>query len=258
MKQIFRSIAVILFAVTTTFSQNFALQSFVDKYKNDEAFSYAFLSKDMFEVAVQSDIKDTDWKRVHQVVQNIGSLTVLAADSISFGPDLYKEALNAIPTGDFAELLAVQDGADRVKIWVGESESVLTDLLMLVGTSDAFVLVRFAGNLELNNLSALAGLFDAESAAQLAKTSESIAADFAISPNPSSGKFSINYVFPEDAPDQLSIMDQNGRQLIEMNMSGEATQVISAPTLPTGLYWVQLKTKQGKVGVKQLQIMKMP
>lgn len=258
MKQLFLSIAILTLTATASFSQTTPLQNFIDKYKNEAPFSYAFLSKDMFEVAMKQSVEDSDWKKIHNVVRNIGSLSILVADSIQTGADLYKEALAAVPLDDFDPLLTVKDGKDKVRIWVREDAGVLTDLVLLVGTSDEFVLVCFSGNLELNNLTDLVGLFNADSAEQLAKTSQAIAADFSISPNPSSGTFTLGFTMPGDVATQLTVLDQNGRQLSVVNLSGVPAQTISMLDLPTGLYWAQVKTQQGKVGVKQLQIMKMP
>lgn len=252
------SIAAFLFTCSMAFTQNTNLDNFISKYKNEPGFSFAFLSKDLFEVAVQSEVKDADWKKMQQVVSNIGSLSVLVADSLDQAPSLYKEALSAVPADEFDELLTVQDGKDRVRVWVRNEEAVLTDLVLLVGTSDEFVLVCFSGNLELNNLSALAALFDAESAEQLTQTSQAVAAVFSINPNPSTGRFSLEYAEQDDAPDQMIILDQNGRQLLLKNLDAVSSQTVSVTELPSGIYWVQLKTKKGKVGVKQLQIMKMP
>ncbi len=258
MKQLFLSIAILTLTASACFSQSSPLQDFIDKYKNETPFSYAFLSKDMFEVAMKQSLEVSDWKKIHNVVRNIGSLSILVADSIQTSAALYKEALNAVPEEDFDPLLTVKDGNDRVRIWVREEASVLTDLVLLVGTSDEFVLVCFSGNLELNNLTELVGLFDANSAEQLAKTAQAIAADFSISPNPNSGTFTLGFAMPGDVATQLTVLDQNGRQLSVVDLSGAPSQTISLLDLPTGLYWAQVKTQQGKIGVKQLQIMKMP
>ncbi len=245
-------------ASNASFSQGTPLQNFIDKYKNESAFSYAFLSKDMFDVAVKQGVEESDLKKLHNVVRNIGSLSILVADSTRTAGALYKEALSAVPEQDFDPLLTVKDGKDRVRIWVREEAAVLRDLVLLVGTAEEFVLVCFSGNLELNNLTELLGLFDANSAGQLAKTSKALSADFNISPNPNSGTFTLSFEAPGDAASQLTVLDQNGRQLSVLNLSGSPSQKVSVLDLPTGIYWAQLKTQQGKVGVKQLQVVKMP
>lgn len=254
MKQILLSLAVVFATAHAVMAQNSSLQTFIDKYRQDEAFSYAFLSKDLFDVAVQSEMKDVAWKKLHNVVRNIGSLSVLAADSLSAGLSVYKEALGAVPFDEFDELLTVQDGKDRVRIWAKDDDKVVTDLVLLVGTPDAFVLVCFAGNLELDNLTALASLFDAETVEGLAKTSQLVAAEFSVNPNPSNGAITLHYATADDLPVQLTVLDQNGRQLTTVNLAGEPVQTLNLPNLSAGTYWLQLKTQKGKVGIKPLQI----
>lgn len=256
MKQFSLLLLAILLTTRLAFAQHDALNGFIEQHKNDQAFTYAFLSKDLFEVATQLNVEDKDWKKMHNVVKNIGSLSILAADSIQTGLSLYKEVLVLVPTDEFDELLTVRDGKDNVRIWVKSEEDMVTDLILLVGAPDEFVLICFAGNLELGNISELAKLFDAEEVEQLARTTKSAAIDFKISPNPSNGEFSVAYTDEQDPPAFLSIFDQNGRQVSTLRLSGFAIQQVMLPELPSGLYWVQLKTQNGKVGVKQVQIVK--
>ncbi|MBC7777331.1 MAG: DUF4252 domain-containing protein [Phycisphaerae bacterium] len=240
----------------TLSGQNDALQNFIDQHKGDQGFTYAFLSKDLFEVATQSNVKDEDWKGLHNVVKNIGSLRILASEKIENGLPLYKEVKALVPNDVFDELLTVRDGNENVRIWAKSEENLVTDLILLVGSPDDFVLVCFAGNLELGNVADLAKLFEAGKAEQLARTSVAVAIDFGISPNPSNGQFSLSYSDEKDPPALLSIMDQSGRPVSTISLSGAATQQVFLRDLPTGTYWIQLKTQNGKVGVKQVQIVK--
>jgi len=256
MKQLFPLFAALLLAASFAHSQNAGLNAFIDQHKQDPAFTYAFLSKDLFEVAARTEIADKDWKKLQNVVKNIGSLRILAADQISTGMALYREARELVPADEFDELLTVRDGQDNVRIWARSEEAVVTDLVLLVGTREEFVLVCFAGALELNNLSELARLFDAGSAGQLAQAAEKVAVDFQVNPNPSTGEFMLTYSNAADLPVQLSVIDQNGRYVSMLNLSGTATQRIVLQDLPTGLYWLQLKTQQGKIGIKQVQLVK--
>lgn len=256
MKQFFSAVLAIAFFATAAIAQNTSLQNFIDRYKNDEAFTYAFLSKDLFEVAAKMQVQDADWKKVHNVVKNIGSLSVLVADSISDGTALYREALAAVPTEDFDELLTVRDGKDNVRIWISEEEGVVSDLVLLVGSTEDFVLICFSGNLELGNIAELAALFDAADAEQLARNSEAVSIDFSVSPNPSSGELSIAYEDAQDTPASLAVIAADGRQVAQLRLSGIPLQRVILPELPSGLYWVQMTTTNGKIGIKQVQIVK--
>ncbi len=256
MKHFFLLLLVTPLCSPNLWAQNSALHDFIDQHKNKEGFTYAFLSKDLFEVATKSSIQQEDWNGLHNVVKNIGSLSILVADELSDALPLYKEAKNLIPSDEFDELLTVRDGNENVRIWVKSEENMVTDLVLLVGSPQDFVLVCFAGNLELGNLAELASLFETGKVQQLAKTSEAVAIDFSISPNPSNGQFTIAYSDEQDPPSQLSILDQNGRQVSMISLSGAATQQVILRDLNAGNYWLQLITQQGKVGVKQVQIVK--
>lgn len=256
MKTILFSLVSIFLFSNLAQAQQESLTRFVDKYKNDKAYTYAYMSKDLVEVASQTEVAEKDWQKLQNVVKNIGSLSILVADSIPNARAVYREALAAVPVTVFDELLTVRDGADNVRIWVKTETSTVTDLVLLVGSAEEFVLICFTGNLELGNLAELGAMLDAEQAEHLAKTSQAVAIDFQVSPNPSSGEFSITCSDANETPQQLTITDQNGRQVVAMNLSGETTQGLSFPDLKSGLYWIQIKTVKGNVGVKQVQVVK--
>lgn len=256
MKHAFLLVAAILWAAVLANAQSSALTGFIENHKQDKGVTYAFLSKDLFEVVSKSNVSDTDWKRLQNVVKNLGSLSILAADGITDGVALYQEARVLVPTDDFDELLTVRDGKENVRIWAKVEGATITDLILLLGSPEEFVLICFSGTIELNNLQELAGLFDAGSATQLARSTEAVAIDFQISPNPNNGEFTILYPGGQDTPVMMSILDQNGRQLSVQNLATAAHQQVTLRDLPNGNYWLQLKTKQGQVGVKQIQVVK--
>lgn len=256
MKHFFSWLSATLFFIPLLSGQNTAIQGFIDQYKSNPEFTYAFLSKDLFEVATQSTVKSEDWGRLHQVVKNIGSLSILTSDSVADGISLYKEAKTLVPQDEFDELLTVRDGNDNVRIWVKTEETMVSDLILLVGSPADFVLICFSGNLELGNIGELASMFESAKVEQLAKTSEALSIDFNINPNPSNGQFNLLYPDEQDPVSQLSILDQNGRQLAQMSLSGNNAQQVAFRDLPAGIYWVQVKTQKGKIGIKQLQIVK--
>ncbi|MBK6994661.1 MAG: T9SS type A sorting domain-containing protein [Lewinellaceae bacterium] len=90
----------------------------------------------------------------------------------------------------------------------------------------------------------------------MAQTAQVTAIDFGISPNPNNGQFNLSYSDEQDTPAQLLIIDQSGRQISALNLSAVASQQLVFQGIPSGFYWIQLKTQKGKIGVKQLQIVK--
>lgn len=252
------SLSAALLTACLSFAQNADLTQFVNDHKSDPGMTFAYLSKDMFEVVSKSEIKDQDWKKVQNVVKNIGSLTILVSDSLETSLALYKEAKRIIPTDELDELLTVRDGKENVHIWTKDDDKTITDLILLVGSPDDFVLISFTGALELGNITDLISLFDAKEATELANTSNALSAEFSINPNPTSGDITLIYNDAQDTPDMLTVTDQNGRLVKTLQLSNSPNQQVNLNGVPSGLYWVQLKTTKGKVGVKQVQVIDRP
>ncbi|MBL7804475.1 MAG: DUF4252 domain-containing protein [Saprospiraceae bacterium] len=254
MKKMYLLLALLLGMTGALSAQNGAFNDFIEHHRREPGFTYAFLSKEVFEVVSKTTVEDKDWKKLHNVVQQIGSLSILAADSLTEGRALYKEARRLVPTDAVDEVLTVRDGLTDVRIWAREEEGIISDMVLLVGSPEEFVLICFSGAIDLGNLSELAALFDAETAQDLARASAAVAPAFRISPNPSSGPITLTLEEEQDAPRRISVTDQNGRQVLNQPLEAVSTQNIDLSGLPSGLYWLQLETEKGKIGVKQLQL----
>lgn len=66
-------------------AQNKNLNNFIENHKHDPEFTFAYLSQDLFEVVSRSEVKEKDWKKAREIVKNIGSLRILAANEIQTG-----------------------------------------------------------------------------------------------------------------------------------------------------------------------------
>jgi|GEM_PF-224007 len=257
MKKFFLSLSALLLTALLAFAQNEALDQFVNRYKNYDQFTFAFLSKELFDVTSRSNqIDQKDLQQLHQMIKNFGSLRILAADSITNGTALYQEAQRLVPTADMEALLTVRDGQETVRIWVKETDNLVTDLILLVGAPEEFVLICFTGQLELSQIKDLSNPLKPQNAGQLAKLAQQTAIDFSIGPNPSRGELILTYQDAEDAPAILTLIDVNGRRLSTLNLSGQPNESIKLDHLPDGLYWIQVQTLKGKVGLKQVQLLK--
>ena len=249
-------LACFLLSAQAARAQNEGLNNFIETHKHDPGLSSAYLSQDLFEVVNKTQVEEKDWKKLQHLVKNIGSLHILVGDEIHTGLTLYKEALAQIPASEFDELMTVRAEQTNVRIWSKNEQDQITDLILLVGSPEEFVLICFTGHLELGNLQELARLFDAGQVEDLVAATKAVAIDFQISPNPSSGVFTLSYTDERDTPALLRVMDQHGQEVSTQRLSGSRTQRIELSGLPVGLYWVQMQTIQGKIGVKQLQILK--
>jgi Domain of unknown function (DUF4252)/Secretion system C-terminal sorting domain len=256
MKKFFFLLSALMLTARFAHAQTEALDAFVDRHKNDQRFMFAYLSKELFEVVSKTDLERRNWEKLHHVVKNLGSLRILAADSMIDGKGLYREALNLVPETEFDPLLTVRDGDENVRIWVKESDNIVSDLILLVGAPQEFVLIRFGGSLELGNLSELADLFDTKDVKRLVRATNRVVADFTLSPNPGNGDITLSYRDADDYPVSATLTDPQGRVIRTLRLSGSPTESVKLGPLPSGLYWLQLKTQNGKVGLKQVQIVR--
>jgi Domain of unknown function (DUF4252)/Secretion system C-terminal sorting domain len=256
MKKSVSFFAAMLFAANLAVGQQQELDPFFKKYRDETGFMHTYLTKNILKLAIKTEDEDLNLKKLHELVREFGSLSILAAEENTAAKALYKEALGHVPRERFSEVLSVQDKTDRAKLWVQHDEQYITDLIFLMGANDAFVLVAFEGVIDLNKLMELTQIFGQSSADRVIQNVKATHADFSISPNPSTGRFVFTNSTGGADPQRLVISDPSGRQLRVIRVQGEASQEINVEDLPNGTYWVQLLLSDGKIGVKQLQILR--
>ncbi len=158
-----------LFAALLANAQTDAIARFFSQYADDERFTTVYISPKMFQMVSKIETNDPDWNKIREVIADLGGLRVLTADSISNGMELYKDAMKRIPTNEYEELLSVRDGKENVRIMIKENANVISELLLLVGAPDEFVMLSFFGKIDLDKISRLAKTLDIEGAEHLEK-----------------------------------------------------------------------------------------
>ena len=169
MKKVFFLLPLFLLAAIASQAQNDAITRFFEKYVNDEKFTVVYISPKMFQMASKIEADDPDWNKVREVVKDLGGLRVLVGDSIGNGIALYKEALGKVPTNEYSELLTVRDKEENVRIWTKDSGNIISELLLLVGSPDEFVLLSITGNIDLDKIARLAKTMDVDGIEHLEK-----------------------------------------------------------------------------------------
>jgi hypothetical protein len=85
---------------------------------------------------------------------------------------MYNEAVKTINTKGYDQLMTVRTEDEKVQFLVKEDADVISELLLLVGEEDEFVMVSFIGNIHLNKISKLAKVLDVQGAEHLEKLEE--------------------------------------------------------------------------------------
>lgn len=163
-----------LLVLATTVSlqaQNDAISRFFNKYAEDERFTVVYVAPKLFSMISKVSSEDEEWNQMRDIVKDLGGLRVLAADSVSNGLELYNDALGRIPVKEYDELMTVRDGDENIRIWTRENknDSVIEELLLLVGAPDEFVMLSLLGKIDLEKISGLSESLDVEGIEHLDK-----------------------------------------------------------------------------------------
>ncbi len=152
---------LLLLAVFASFhlfaQQGSVIDRFFQKYENDRNFTLVSITPKMFSMFAKVDAGDADAKNLMRVIQKLKGLRILVKEDTKDGPRLYKEAASAL-TREFEELMTVRDKDTDVKFMVKENaKGNIQELIMLVGGIDQFVAMSLVGDIDLNEVSKIAG-----------------------------------------------------------------------------------------------------
>ena len=137
-------------------AQNDAIEKFFNKYVNDPAFTYAVVTGKMFGLFTHMEGETAEDKELLDAISSVKGLKVLAIDETERGKALYDEAMNAIPSKEYEELMSVRDEDGNMKFLIKESKGVIGELLMVRGAPHEFMIVSLVGNIDLKSISKLA------------------------------------------------------------------------------------------------------
>jgi len=152
---------LLLMAVFASFhlsaQQVSVIDRFFQKYENDRNFTLVSITPKMFSMFAKVDMGDPDAKNMMKVIQKLKSLRILAKEETKDGPRLYKEAANFL-SSDFEELMTVRDKDSDLKFMVKENNrGNISELIMLVGSANEFMAMSLVGDIDLNEISLIAG-----------------------------------------------------------------------------------------------------
>jgi hypothetical protein len=152
---------LLLMAVFASFhlsaQQGSVIDRFFQKYENDRNFTLVSITPKMFSMFAKVDPGDKDAKNMMRVIQKLKGLRILAKEDTKDGPRLYKEAASFL-SSDFEELMTLRDKDSDLKFMVKEnSKGTISELIMLVGSSSEFMAMSLVGDIDLNEISLIAG-----------------------------------------------------------------------------------------------------
>lgn len=168
MKSIFSLVIAILFSFTA-FGQIDAIERFFKDYQEDQNFTVVYVSPKMFQMVSKTTEGGSD-QELASIVKDLKGLRILTTE---VNPDkVYKEANRRLNIKEYEELVTVKDKDSNIRFVTKESNGLISELLLLVGGKDDFVMMSFVGNIDLNKIAKLAKKLDIEGAEHLEKVNK--------------------------------------------------------------------------------------
>ncbi|HLO54334.1 MAG TPA: DUF4252 domain-containing protein [Saprospiraceae bacterium] len=168
MKTLF-SLAIAMFISFASFAQVDAIERFFKDYQEDQNFTVVYVSPKMFQMVSKATDGGTD-QELAAIVKDLKGLRILTTE---VNPDkIYKEANKRLNIKEYEELVTVRDKDSNVRFVTKETNGMISELLLLVGGKDDFVMMSFVGNIDLNKIAKLAKKLDIDGAEHLEKVNK--------------------------------------------------------------------------------------
>jgi hypothetical protein len=145
------AIVVMMVAVSGAYAQD-AITKFFSKYQNDESFSQVNISSRMFGLFTEMDADSPEDKEVLEAISKLKGLKILGKENARNARELYKEAFTVIPK-DYEELMTVRDKDKDMKFMIKESGGKISELLMVMGGNEEFMVLSLFGEIDLKQVS---------------------------------------------------------------------------------------------------------
>ncbi|MGC3943901.1 MAG: DUF4252 domain-containing protein [Chryseolinea sp.] len=148
----FIAAAAFMIIVNGAFAQD-AISKFFTKYQSDESFSQVTVSSKMFGLFTNMDADTPEDKEVLNAISKLKGLRILGKENTSDARGLYKEAFSLIPIKEYEELMSVRDKDKDMKFLIKESGGKISELLMVMGGNDDFMVMSLFGEIDLKQIS---------------------------------------------------------------------------------------------------------
>lgn len=160
--------AAFMMIMSGTYAQD-AISKFFSKYQGDESFSQVTVSSKMFGLFTNMDADTPEDKEILDAISKLKGLRILAKEDARNARTLYKEAFTLIPMKEYEELLSVRDKDKDVKFLIKESGGKISELLMVMGGNEQFMVMSLFGEIDLKQVSRIGKKMDVKGLEHLDK-----------------------------------------------------------------------------------------
>ncbi len=141
-----------------------AIDKYFQQYVEDERFTVVYISSKLMSMFGKLDVEsmemdDEETAAIIDLASDLEGIRILVAEEDAAG--LYKEAKSKIDTKEYEVLMTVRNkDEENVDFLIKDEGDIIQELLLLVGGGDQFVLMSFAGIIDMNKIARLINEFD--------------------------------------------------------------------------------------------------
>src|SRR5688572_2512314 len=152
------AVAVMMMMVSGAFAQD-AISKFFSKYQNDETFNQVNISSKMFGLITNMEVENKEDQEIVDAISKLKGLKILGKENARNARELYKEAFAMIPK-DYEELMTIRDQDKDMKFMIKESGGKISELLMVMGGNEEFMVMSLFGEIDLKQVSRIGKKLD--------------------------------------------------------------------------------------------------
>lgn len=136
--------------------QGTVITKYMNQYADNEKFTKVSVSQKMFSMFTNLEAGSAAEKEFLQAVSKLKGLKVLIADSIPNSATIYKQAVADVTKAAYEELVSVNDARGNMLFSTKESNGIISELVMVAGQKNQFIMISLYGNIDLNTISKIA------------------------------------------------------------------------------------------------------
>lgn len=137
---------------TLSFSQSDAIERFFKDYQSNDEFSTTYVSPKMFKM-ISKATTDKENEELQTILKDLTSLRIISTKKNA--EKIYQEANTRLNIKEYEELISVKEKGSNVRFITKENNGKISELLLLIGNKEEFIMMSFMGNIDLNKISKL-------------------------------------------------------------------------------------------------------
>lgn len=252
MKKIILSLLSVVLSLGA-FAQNPIDRIYSDFAANDD-FTKITISGKMFEMANHIEVENVEDQEMVDAFSMIEGVSIVATDSMVNAREVFKSAVQRA-NGSFENLMTIDDKKGKAEILINERNGVVSEVLIVAGGDDGFVIAALWGEIDLAKLATITRELQIDMMKDYDGEAAEAGRKVNMYPNPTaSGQITI------DIPNELqnatvTVFDMTGKIVLEQKANSNKFQFPSSQ-LSNGTYVVKVSKGNNIVFTETLIVQK--